>query len=56
MSIKDDGDLSNILLDDEEFLNSPVNFDLFNETQPTVKRPKPLLKCVVCGDHAFGII
>ncbi len=54
MSFDDDYDLSNILIDGEIPLDSPLDLDLTNEEKPTVKRAKPLLKCVVCGDNAFG--
>jgi hypothetical protein len=51
----DDNDLSNILIDGEITLNSPLNLDLLNEDKSTTKSLKLLLKCVVCGDNAFGI-
>jgi len=53
--IDDDNDLSNILIDGEINLNSSLNFDLLNENESTTKSSKLLLKCVVCGDNAFGI-
>ena len=53
--MEEDIDLASILMD-EEVLNSPLNLDLFDESKPSLKRPKPLLKCVVCGDNAFGMI
>jgi len=46
MSLIDDNDLTNVLIDG----------DIPHESATTVKRPKPSLKCVVCGDHAFGNI
>ncbi len=54
MSIEEENDISNILIDGEISLNSPFNFDLSNDDQTTVKCLKPRLKCVVCGDNAFG--
>ena len=56
MSMEEDIDLANILLDEEMNLSSPSDIDLSNETKSFVKRPKPLLKCVVCSDNAFGMI
>jgi hypothetical protein len=45
-------DQTNQLIDD----NSSFNRSLSNENKTTNKRPKPYLKCVVCGDDAHGII
>jgi hypothetical protein len=55
MSIEEEeeNDISNILIDNETPLNSALNL---SEEKPVVKHPKPLLKCVVCNDNAFGII
>jgi hypothetical protein len=55
MWTEEEDDLSNILIDTDVSLKSPLNLDLSDEYKPTVKRAKPLLKCVVCGDNAFGI-
>lgn len=52
--MEEDIDLANILIDGEMDLSSPSDLDLSNEPKSTIKRPKPLLKCVVCGDNAFG--
>ncbi len=56
MSIEDENDISSILIDGDIYLDSPLNLDISNEDKPIVKRLKPLLRCVVCGDNAFGII
>jgi hypothetical protein len=46
------GQQNNQLIDD----NSSFNRSLSNENKTRNKRPKPYLKCVVCGDNAHGII
>ena len=56
MSFDDDNDLSNLLIDGEVSLSSPLNLDISDESKPIIKRSKPSLKCVVCGDNAFGKI
>lgn len=56
MSIEEENDLSNILIDGDISLSSPFDLDLLSEDKPVVTRPKPILKCVVCGDNAFGKI
>ena len=55
--MEEENDLTNILIDDEVSVNSPVNLDLPSKEKSPVnrQRPKPLLKCVVCGDNAFGM-
>ncbi len=53
MSSEEENDLSNISIDENTPLNSS---DLTHVNQANTKRPKSLLRCVVCGDHAFGII
>ncbi|CAF1086921.1 unnamed protein product [Adineta ricciae] len=53
------GDSDNHLLnmnfddDDDDSMNSLHN-GAKNTNQSSIKRPKPTLTCIVCGDHAFG--
>lgn len=54
--MEEDVDFANILIDGEMNLNSPLELDLSSEPKSAAKRPKPLLKCVVCGDNAFGMM
>jgi hypothetical protein len=54
MLTEEENDISNILIDGEVLSNSQFIFDLSNEDKPTVKGLKSHLKCVVCGDNAFG--
>ncbi len=56
MSTEDDCDLANILIDNELPSDSSLTLDILDETKPSIKRIKASLKCVVCGDNAFGII
>lgn len=52
-------DLDNHLLnvnfdeDDDDSMDSLHN-EAKNANKSSMKRPKPTLTCVVCGDHAFG--
>ncbi|CAF4359877.1 unnamed protein product, partial [Rotaria sp. Silwood2] len=59
MAIDSENDFSNILLDDNSLNNSPLDrnpsYEMNNShNESTSTRPKPTLKCIVCGDHAFG--
>jgi len=54
MSTEEENDISNILIDGEVLSNSQFTFDLSNEDKPIVTALKSHLKCVVCGDNAFG--
>ncbi|CAF1038652.1 unnamed protein product [Rotaria sordida] len=59
MAIDSENDISDIFLDDNFLKDSSLNGDPLYEIgnspiKPTIKRPKPTLNCVVCGDHAFG--
>ena len=53
------GDSDNHLLnmnfddDDDDSMNSLHN-GAKNTNKSSIKRPKPMLTCIVCGDHAFG--
>jgi hypothetical protein len=59
MAIDAENNLWNVLADhdfavDSSFDRNPsceVNKD---HDKSAIKRPKPTLRCVVCGDHAFG--
>jgi len=59
MSTESENDLSNKFIDDEYSMDSSLNGKPSykinkNDDKSIIKRPKPTLKCVVCGDNAFG--
>jgi hypothetical protein len=59
MAIDNENHLSNMFLDDDLSMDSALDYNSsfevnHNHNKSTAKRPKPDLKCVVCGDHAFG--
>ncbi len=45
--------LENIMTDEEHSLNDNDSHKMTHHKSIT-KHPKPTLKCVVCGDNAFG--
>ena len=56
-----ESDQLNTFIDDEHSIDSSLDLNSsykINKTldKSSIKRPKPMLKCVVCGDHAFGKI
>ncbi len=62
MTTNSKNDLSNIIIDEEDnsinssFLKRDYSYKMnHNYDKSIIKRPKPTLKCVVCGDNAFGI-
>jgi hypothetical protein len=55
MATESEDDASNTFIDDEYSMNSLYKGNK-NHDKSVVKRPKPILKCVVCGDKAFGKI
>jgi hypothetical protein len=60
MATDTENDLSNIIIDEEHSID--LSFDgnpsyrMNYHRKSITKRPKPTLKCVVCGDNAFGKI
>jgi hypothetical protein len=61
MTTDTENDLSNIIIDEEHSMNLFFDGDPSyrmnnNQGKSTTKRLKPMLKCVVCGDNAFGKI
>jgi hypothetical protein len=59
MEIDHENDLLNIVYDNEYSMGSLFDHDYTytvpkNHNKSAVKRPKPTLNCVVCGDNAFG--
>lgn len=51
MAKEQENDLWKMFTDDD---NSSFNVDGTKNSKSTGKRPKPSLKCAVCGDDAFG--
>jgi hypothetical protein len=56
MTSEGDDDLSDMLVDDELPLNASLNSNLSNKNKTTSKHTKPILRCIVCGDNAYGKI
>ncbi|CAF1086195.1 unnamed protein product [Rotaria sordida] len=59
MAIDTENDISDLFLGDNFLKDSSLNGDPLYDIndspiKPIIKRPKPTLNCVVCGDHAFG--
>jgi hypothetical protein len=55
MATESEDDVSNTFIDDEYSMNTSYKVNK-NHDKSLIKRPKPILKCVVCGDKAFGKI
>jgi hypothetical protein len=61
MEIDHENDVLNIVYDNEYSIGSLLDHDSSctmpkNHNKSSVKHPRPTLKCVVCGDNAFGKI
>jgi len=59
MPTDSENDLSNTFIDDEYSMDSSLDGKPSytmnkNHDKSMIQRPKPTLKCVVCGDNAFG--